>query len=405
MTGTTLDADELPMPFDAEFIADPGPRFAAWRQAGAVHRVRIPEGDPAWVVPRYGDVRALLADPRLSLSWRKGRRGGYTGWPLTRALARMLLNLDPPDHTRLRRLVSQAFTPRRVESLRAGIQARADQLLTGLAPAGGADLIAEYAAPLPVSVICDLLGVPVGDSAEFRSWAGALITPAGAGDDQAARAQQAVASLEAYIVGLIAAKRSAPGDDLMSDLIAVRDRDDVLTEHELTSMAFLVLLAGYETTVHLIGNSVLALLEHPDQLAALRSDPSLLRTGVEELLRYAGPGAVAIRRFAAEDIELGGMTIPAGDLVLLLVGSANRDPECVPDPDRLDLTRTDVPHLGLGHGIHYCLGAGLARLEAEIALGTLVRRFPELALAVPAGELAWRSSFRIRGLTALPVVY
>ena len=400
----TLDVDELPMPFDAAFIADPGPRFAAWRQAGPVHRVRIPEGDPAWVVPRYADVRALLADPRLSLSWRKGRRGGYTGWPLTKALARMLLNVDPPDHTRLRRLVSQAFTPRRVESLRAGIQARADQLLDQFEP-GGAELIEAYAAPLPVSVICDLLGVPVGDSAEFRSWASALITPADVGGDGPAQAQHAVASLEKYIGALIAAKRADPGDDLMSDLIAVRDQADALTEHELMSMAFLVLLAGYETTVHLIGNSVLALLQHPDQLAALRADPALLRPGVEELLRYAGPGAVAIRRFAAEDIELGDVRIPAGDLVLLLVGSANRDPDWVSDPDRLDLARGDVPHLALGHGAHYCLGAGLARLEAEIAIGTLVRRFPDLALAVPAGELVWRSSFRIRGLKQLPIVY
>jgi cytochrome P450 len=370
-----------------------------------VHQVRIPEGDPAWVVPRYDDVRQLLADPRLSLSWRKGRRGGYTGWPLTRALARMLLNVDPPDHTRLRRLVSRAFTPRRVETLRMNIQARADQLLDEMSPNGGADLIESYAAPLPVSVICDLLGVPVGDSADFRSWANALVTPSDAGLTTSTHAQHAVASLEGYIATLIAAKRDDPGDDLLSDLIAVRDHDDALTEHELMSMAFLVLLAGYETTVHLIGNSVLALLQHPDQLTALRNDPHLLRSGVEELLRYAGPGAVAIRRFAAEDIELGDVTISTGDLVLLLVGSANRDPGCVPDPDRLDLTRADVPHLALGHGIHYCLGAGLARLEAELAIGTLVRRFPQLALAAPATELVWRSSFRIRGLKALPVNY
>ncbi len=400
----TLDVQQLPMPFDAAFIADPGPTFATWRATGRVHRVRIPEGEPAWVVPRYADVRALLADPRLSLSWSRGRKGGYTGWPLTRALSQMLLNLDPPDHTRLRRLVSKAFTPRRVESLRAGIQARADELLDAMPPAG-TDLISSYAAPLPVAVICELLGVPVDESAQFRTWASALITPADVAGDQATKAQEAVAGLEAYIAALIAAKRAAPGDDLMSDLVAVRDRDDALTEHELMSMAFLVLLAGYETTVHLIGNSVLALLTHPDQLAALRANPSLLRTGTEELLRFAGPGAVAIRRFAAEDIELDGVTIPSGDLVLLLVGSANRDPDCVTDPDRLDLTRTDVPHLGLGHGAHYCLGAGLARLEAEIAIGTLVRRFPDLALDGSPDDLAWRSSFRIRGLRRLPVLY
>jgi cytochrome P450 len=316
------------------------------------------------------------------------------------ALDANLLNMDPPDHTRIRKLVSRAFTPRHIEELREPVRRTAELLLDARAGEEAFDLIAAYAAPLPITVICDLLRIPGDERYDFRAWSDALMAP---DPTRPERAREAVGRLLAFFTGLLADRREHPGDDLLSALIAVRDEEDRLSEDELMSLAFLVLVAGYENTVHLIGNAVAALLTHPAQLAALRADPALVDGAVEELARFDGPMPLAIRRFPVEDVTIGGVTVPAGETVLLSLAAAHRDPRRFPEPDRLDLTRDATGHLALGHGIHYCLGAPLARAETEIAVAALLERFPVLALA--DGDLRWRRSLRARGLVALPVTY
>lgn len=386
----------------AELLADPYAVYARLREAGPVHRIAGTDGLPAWLVTRYEDVRQALADPRLSLDKAHASPGGYRGLALPPALDANLLNMDPPDHTRVRRLVSQAFTPRRVALLREPVRRTADALLDAVVPLGRTDLVASYAAPLPIAVICELLGVAEGDRPDFRSWTDALVAPDPARPE---RARQAVGALLAFFAGLLARKRAEPADDLLSAMIAVRDEEDRLSEDELMSLAFLILFAGYENTVHLIGNATLALLTAPAQLAALRADPARLGPAVEELARYDGPAPLAIRRFPTEDVTIGGVTVPAGETVLLSLAAAHRDPRRFPEPDRLDIGRDATGHLALGHGIHYCLGAPLARLETEIALAALLERLPGLELDVPVEQLRWRPSMRTRGLLALPVRY
>ncbi|GAA1636087.1 cytochrome P450 family protein [Actinoplanes couchii] len=378
-------------PFSAEFFRDPWPAWSGLRDAAPACPVELPDGSPVWLVTRYADVRALLADPRLSVDKSSGD-GSWRGFSLPPALDANLLNMDPPNHTRIRRLVSQAFTPRRVENLRPLIQRTADELLDAL-PAGEADLIRGYAGPLPVTVICDLLGVPETDRDDFRAWTDVMLVPPR--DDPRAGAR-AVVAIHAYLVGLLARKRAEPADDLLSALIAAREQDDRLSEDELTSLAFLLLLAGFENTVHAIGTGVRTLLTRPG------IDRSDMTKTIEELLRYEPPATVLLRRFATEDVDVDGVVVPKAATVLLVVGAANRDPAAFPDPDRVVPGRPGG-HLTFGHGIHYCVAAPLARIELEIAIGTLLRRFPDLRLAVPERELSWRPSFRARGLNTLPV--
>ena len=380
-------------------LAHPYDVYRRLRDTAPVHRITGPDGTSAWLVTRYEDVKAALADPRLSLDKRSGT-GTYKGLSLPPALDANLLNMDPPDHTRIRRLVGRAFTPRRVQQLRAPIRRTADQLLDALGPHGTTDLVASYTAPLPITVICDLLGVPEGDRMDFRQWTDSLTAPDPARPDAS---KEAMAAMLGFLTRLVEAKRRAPADDLLSDLIAVRDEGDRLGEEELMSLAFLILFAGYENTVQLIGNAVLALLQHPDQLAALRKDPERLPAAVEEFARYEGPMMLAMRRFPVEDVTIAGVTVPAGETVWVSLSAADRDPARFPDPDRLDLSRDASGHLALGHGIHYCLGAPLARVETEIALAALLERFPELALA--EADVTWRPSMRARGLMRLPVRY
>ncbi|MFI1158652.1 cytochrome P450 [Streptomyces sioyaensis] len=401
-TGPDAPIDVTPL------LDDPYAAYAALREDGPVHRITGADGSPAWLVTRYDDVRSALADPRLSLDRRHAGPGGYRGFALPPALDANLLNMDPPDHTRVRRLVVKAFTPGRVETLREPVRRVADELLDAMAERGRADLIADYAGPLPITVICDLLGIPQRDRRDFLAWSDALITP---DPSRPEGMKQAIGAMLEFYTSLIAAKRAEPGDDLLSDLIAVRDDapaadgSDRLTEDELTSLAFLILFAGYENTVHLIGNAVLALLDHPDLLRQLQQNPAELPTAVEEFLRYDGPGPLAIRRFPTQDVEIGGVRIPAGDSVLLSIASANRDPARFPAPDALDRGRDLSGHLAMGHGIHYCLGAPLARMEAVTALEALLGRFPELRLDVPRGELRHRRTLRSRGLISLPVAW
>jgi hypothetical protein len=327
---------------------------------------------------------------------------GYRGFSLPPALDANLLNLDPPDHHRLRRLVARAFTPARTESLRPVIGQHADVLLDAIASRGHADLIEEFAVPLPLTVIGELLGVPAGPRADFRRWTSALIAP----DPSApARGKEALIGIVRLLSELIAARRASLGDDLLSAMIAARDDGDKLSEDELLSLAFLILWAGYENSVHLIGNSILALLTSPEPTAGLLAGGSLPGPVIEELIRFADPNQYSLRRFATEDLSIGGVRIMAGDTVLLCLASANRDPDRFPDPATLDLARADNQHLSFGLGIHYCLGAPLARLETNIAISSLLRRLPGLALAAKPDELRWRPSFRSRGLLELPVTW
>ncbi|MCC3768962.1 cytochrome P450 [Streptomyces sp. UNOC14_S4] len=397
-----------PVPYDVTALTtDPYGTYARLREAGPVHRITGTDGRPAWLVTRYEDVRKGLADPRLSLDRVNAAPGNYSGFALPPALDANLLNMDPPDHTRVRRLVVKAFTPGRIDKLRAPVRRVAEELLDAVEADGRADLIAAYAAPLPITVICDLLGVTEEHRHDFRAWTDALIAP---DPERPHLAKEAIGRLMGFFTGLIASKRAEPADDLLSDLIAARDGDgaqggrgDRLSEDELTSLAFLILFAGYENSVHLIGNAALALLDHPALMESLRTDPAGLGAAVEEFNRWDGPAPLAIRRFPLEDIEIGGVTVPAGETVLLCVASANRDPRHFAEPERLDPTRDRSGHLGLGHGIHYCVGAPLARMEVETALAVLLERLPGLTLDVPREELKWRPSVRARGLNSLPV--
>ncbi|WP_305783971.1 cytochrome P450 family protein [Symbioplanes lichenis] len=387
-------------PLPDSIVTDPHGVYARLRDEAPIHRFALPDGAYAWIVTRYDDARAALADPRLSLSKTHAGEGAWKGFGLPPALDNNLLNLDPPDHTRLRRLVGKAFTPRRVEAMRPEVERVAAALLAPVAAAGGGDLVRDFAVPLPVAVICDVLGIPAERRADLGDWAGTMLAPPK--DDPAAPAR-AVGRLVAFLTQLIAEKRTGPGTDILSALVAARDDDDRLSEDELTSLAFLILVAGYENSVHLIGTGVLTLLQHPEQWAELAQDPALLPNAVRELMRFEPPAPVSIRRFAKQDTQLAGVTIPAGDTVMIAIAAADRDPARYPHPDSLDPHRDTTAQLTFGHGIHYCVGAPLARLEAEVALGAVLRALPGLTLAVPAAELRWRDSYRSRALLSLPV--
>ena len=394
--------------FSREFIDDPYPAYAWLRQHSPVHKTRLPNGVEAYLVTRFSDAKALLADPRLS----KNAAVSYPGWQPGRTgipgehrsgIAAHLLNLDPPDHTRLRRLVSKAFTPRRVADFEPRVVEIADRLLDALG-SEPVDLVRAYAFPLPVIVICEMLGVPPEDQPIFHEWANGMIDRSG----PRGGVGRSVKRVRGYLKELIRKKRLAlpadpAKDDLLSALIRASDHGEHLTEDEAAAMAFILLFAGFETTSGLIGNGTLALLTHPEQLAKLQSDPGLLEAAVEELLRYDGPVEFGTWRFTTEPITVGGVSIPAGEPVLAVLAAADRDPARFTDPDVLDLSRDEGGNLALGHGIHFCLGAPLARLEGRVAFERLFARFPDLALAVPARQLRWHSGLIMRGLRELPV--
>ncbi|MFJ9766306.1 cytochrome P450 [Streptomyces erythrochromogenes] len=397
----------VPLPYaDPAFLADPFPLYRELREEGPVRRVVAAGGLDAWLVTRYEDGLAALSDPRLSSDVRDASDprllAQLPGTERESMLSNMLRS-DPPDHTRLRRLVSKAFTARRVAEMRPRIQAVTDRLLDAIAPAGRADLVADLALPLPVTVIGELLGVPADDRLDFQRWTDRMIMR-GAEPPDPAVVNEAWQHMRAYVTGLIRDKRAHPGDDLLSGLITARDEEQRLSEDELIAMVFLLLAAGYITTVNLIGGGIAMLLARPDQLDLLRSEPELLGSAVEEFLRYDGPVNPGIARFAREDVEIAGTAIPRGATVLIASAIADRDPARFPDPDRLDITRQDNAHLAFGHGVHYCLGAPLARLEGQIAIGTVLRRLPGLALAVAPDEIRWRPG-GLRGPLSLPVTF
>lgn len=381
------------------FTRDPHPVYADLRARGPVHRVRIPEGTPAWLVVGYEEGRAALADQRLSKNW----SGASPALGLTKvASGTSMLSTDAPVHTRLRKLVAREFTPRRMQQLVPRVRRMTDELLdTMLAlPGRGTDLVESLAFPLPMSVICELLGVPFLDRRAFRAWSNTAVSSI----DAAAR-RAATADMSGYLAGLLDEKRNRPGDDLMSALIHTADEEgDRLSAEELMGMAWLLLVAGHETTVNLISNGVLALLTHPEQLEALRADPGLMDNAVEEMLRYAGPIETSTYRFTIGPYDIGGTVIPGGgELILIATADAGRDPDRYPEADRFDITRDARGHLAFGHGIHYCLGAPLARIEAAVAVGSLLERCPELALDADPDALTWRTGMLIRGPEGLPV--
>jgi pimeloyl-[acyl-carrier protein] synthase len=405
----TTDHAPSAVPFESfadQLRVDPYPVYAQMRQTGVGwHRhPKLPQ--PLPVLSRYHDVHAVLRHSRM------GRQGVIqasaaavgTG-ELASTFGRWMLFLDPPDHTRLRTLVMRAFTPQAVELMRAAIQQTVDELLDRVQERGHMDLLAEFARPLPVRVICSLLGVPPADRERFGGWSEAIAKALDFSYDlppeAAERANQAAAGSNAYFRELAARRRAEPGEDLLSALVQ-GEGGERLTEDELLATCVLIFFAGHETTVNLIGNGLLALLRHPDQLERLRADPALAPTAVEELLRYDSP-VQRTGRTALAEVELAGLRLQPGDRVIVLVGSANRDPAQFAEPDRLDVGRRDNHHLSFGGGIHYCVGAPLARLEGELALNSLLQRLPGLRLAVAPDALSWRQTFVLRGLEALPV--
>ena len=400
-----LDAPVAYNPFEPGHSEDPYPQYRTLREADPVHY--SPLG--VWLLFGYDDVHRLLRDPALSVDDSHAHPT-----PLTELAASVrgdderergslaMLNRDPPDHTRLRRLVSKAFTPRTVQQLRPRVQAMVDAALDGAERDGGLELIGQYAFVLPFQVITEMLGMPETDTAQLREWSGTMVRGLEpVVDVDTLRAIDAASdNMFDLVVDAIRDKRQAPADDLLSALIASEENGDVLSDEELAEQVVLLYVAGHETTVNLIGNGLMALLRHPEQLARMRQDPALVPGAVEELLRYDSP-VQRTARITNTDVEIGGRRLPAGSMVVTAIGAANRDPAQFADPDRLDVTRRDVRHISFGYGIHFCLGAPLARVEGQIALGTLLRRAPQLALAEPTPE--WRESSVLRGLKRLRV--
>lgn len=389
----------------ARFKANPFPIYAALREQQPVCRVRVGQME-GWLLTRYDDVQAALKDPRLVKDVRRianaaqlSKRPWLPGF--LRAMESNMLDQDDPNHARLRGLVHRAFTPARIETLQAQITAIATRLLDAVQARGEIELIADFALPLPLSVICELLGVPEEDRLRFARWSKVLLLRPTALN--VLRMMPTMWMLIRYLRQLIAEKKARPKDDLLSALHQVEEAGERLSEDEQVAMALLLLIAGHETTVNLISSGTLALLQHPEQLAWLRQHPEGMKTAVEELLRFCSPVDTATERYASEDIELHGTRIQRGELIIPALSAANRDPSKFRDPDGLDLRRDPNRHVAFGFGSHYCLGAPLARMEGQIALNLLLARFPDLRLSVPADTLRWRETPVVRGLQALPL--
>lgn len=397
----------------AEHKANPYPFYARLRAEAPAYRVTLLTKETAWLITRYDDVATVLKDARLikkrsnaltpaqAANQHWFRKLLQTKW--LKPLSESMLDQDPPDHTRLRALVNRAFTPGMVEQLRERIEKLADELLDAVRRRGRMDVIRDFALPVPTTVIAELLGVPAADRRQFHRWTKAMMSIATL--PQLLKAVPNVLLFLRYLRRIIKQRRANPQGDLVSALIKAEEAGDRLSEKELLPMVLLLLVAGYETTANLIGNGTLALLDHPDQLAKLRHDPTLLKPAVEELLRYASPVALSTDRYAREDMTLAGATIRRGEIVFAVLASANRDEQQFAKPDTLDLAREPNKHLAFGLGTHFCLGAPLARLEGQIAIAALLRRLPDLRLGIGRHRLRWRGGLYLRGLEALPVAF
>jgi len=396
---------------DPTFKANPFPFYAQLRAEAPVFPVKLPRSiskQRAWLITRYDDVLNVLKDERCA----KDRRHAMTPEQLKKVpwvpkmfkpLEYNMLDLDSPDHTRLRALVNKAFTPRLIEQMRDQIQALSNALLDGAERNGGMDLIADFALPLPLTMIGRILGVPAQDHLKFHRWSKTVVS-AGTNRNYVVLIPTIMRFL-GYLKQLVNERRVHPKNDLVTALVQAKEGGDQLSDDEILAMIFLLLIAGHETTVNLIGSGTLALLEHPDQWALLRSEPSLIKSAIEELLRYVCPVEMATERYVREALTIAETTIPRGELVMAVIGSANRDANYFDHPDVLDITRENNKHLAFGHGVHFCLGASLARLEGQIAISTLIRRMPNLRLLSAPDQLRWRGTFVLRGLEALPVSF
>ncbi|MFF1302866.1 cytochrome P450 [Streptomyces sp. NPDC058307] len=380
------------------FVDNPYPVYERLRAQGPVHRVRTAASGEFWLVVGHAEARAALADPRLSNDIRHSAAWQDDGG---NSIGLNMVQTDPPQHTRLRGLVAKDFTTRRIEALRPRVQQIADELVDAMLPLGRVDLVEAFALPLPLAVICELLGVPAGDRKAFHDWY--LQSTDFTRPDAAGAAAQAMTG---YLADLVAAKRLEPGADLLSALAGgMQDEEDRLSAEEMLGMAFLLLVAGYETAANLLSSGTLALLRHPDQLAALRGDWSLLENAVEEMLRYEGPVETTAFRYAKEPVEIGGTAVDRGESVAVVLAAASRDSRRFAEPDRFDIRRDARGHMAFGYGIHHCLGAPLARMQGAVAFRTLLERCPGLALDARPDDLTWRPSLMLRGLHHLPVTF
>ncbi|MCU1375977.1 MAG: cytochrome [Actinomycetia bacterium] len=377
------------------------PLLDVLRRQAPTFRIKAPYGGECWMVTRHEDVRAVQTDPRFSRRAMIGQDVARTSpYPLQ---GESIVGMDPPDHTRIRRLVSMAFTARRVESLPQRAQALVDGLLDEAAAADGpVDLVEGLAQPLPIAMICELLGVAYEDRSRFRGWANVFMTSTAHPIEDVLTARD---HLFAYLAELVASRRAQPTTDLLGALVLQRDEGDALTEDELVNLAFSLLVGGFETTAAQLAKSVLMLLLHPDQLALVRADPELVPTAVEELLRVIPlSSGTSLAWVATEDVVVGDVTIRAGDVLMASAAAANLDEAVFDQPERFDVTRSPNPHLSFGHGLHFCLGAHLARMELQVAIGSLATRFPDLRLAVAPDDVPWKVGSAVWGLAALPVL-
>ncbi|MED4184317.1 cytochrome P450 [Priestia megaterium] len=401
--------------FSGESGENPFPIFAKMRTMGAVIPIPSPMGEKdrqTWMVTRMEEAMQVLKDHTQFTVDGSSMANNSSIWqnnadpsaPPTFLTAKSLVSVDEPDHRRLRRLVSKAFTPKYMESLRPRVQEIADELLDQVQQRGEMDLVKDYAYPLPINVISDMLGVPQADRTKIRGWSEAIAHGLGLGRKDPGVAEQ-IRAFGEYIVQLVAEKRQHPAGDLISQLIAIEEEGDRLDEAELISMISLLIFAGHETTPNLIATGTLMLLDHPEQLKKLKANLNLVPAAVEELLRFNGPSTMAGPRFATEDIELAGQQIKKGDMVIPVLKSANRDELQFTDPEELNITRTIKRHLAFGQGIHMCLGAPLARVEGDIAFSTLLRRMPNLRISVPREDINWHFMLSSQGLTSLPVTF
>jgi len=383
-----------------EFRPNPHPAYAQLREKEPVARVRVPDGQYAWFITRYDDALEALKNQKFIKDFTKLDDNGSLSD--NSVFTENMLFADLPEHKRLRGLVSKAFTPKMIEEMRGHIQEIADELLEKTSAKDEIDLINEFAFPLPIIVICEMLGVPSEDRDKFRTWSNSLIE--GAGGEVSEDMQQNMIEFTEYLGQRFATVKENPGNDLISKLIAAEEEGDQLTEKELYGIVSLLIIAGHETTVNLIGNSVMALLENPDQLKLLKNQPELIHSAIEETLRYNDPVEFSTSRWAAEDMEFKGQSISKGDLVIIVLNSANHDPTQFKDPEILDITRDSSKHLAFGKGIHACLGAPLARLEGEIAISSFFKRYPNAQLNIDRDDLEWRGGMIVRGVRKLPLL-
>lgn len=404
--------------FSPQTRANPYPIYAELRKEAPVYPIQGQSGRRMWIVTRYEDVQTVLKDPRFI----KNVREVATGEELAaidanlqssafRLLNYHLLNADPPDHTRLRSLITKTFTPRRVELLRPRIEQLTDELIDAMEGKTEVDLIDAFAFPLPIRVISELMGLPIADRHKFREWTSMIVDRAGT-EAPEVNQRKGTQAFVSYLTQLVVERRNQPmssdsdeSKDLVTALIQTEEQGDKLSEEELISMLWILILAGHETTVNLIGNGMLALFQHPDQMEKLKDNPELIKTAIEEFLRYNGPVEAATLRYASENLELDGQKISRGDALWAALAGADRDPSEFANSDDLDVTRTNNQHLAFGYGIHYCVGAPLARLEGQIAFRKLLERKPTIHLAVPAEQLTWRPNMILHGLQSLPVAF